>query len=527
MAELPIPNGPAQQSAPGNRLVKTRHARYARWKEDEARSRASYLATRRYLAPFLVPHRFEGSTPPVNLRRAQFGYGVRLNRSYVDGLQGHVRGADKEVEPGPLTGREWDLLSADATGTGVTWDEFFGVTVLEWMLTAPGGLVVVDTPAKSQTGEAPETKADEERLGLRPTLRFVAPSDVWDYGVNAHGLLDWVVIRETKDTRRPGDPASKDQDGCVLYELAPDGTTLVTHYDHLGALVGEPAIIGPLVDLEKRPILPIVVARYGDHPEVALWGSGLLQGLDDIIIDLYNLLTEVREAYRDTAFGLMVYGGEGHEDVQKQLEDGSRFVALGPGEHTKLERLAAESSEVEAGLRLVELALRNWSESAAQAAADAAQVSASARSGLSLLAEFQLDQRPLLVRIATALEQVETNSLYVAALLWGKPPESAEAIEVEYDRAFRQEDEASRIARLVKDFLEVLPLPGEAQRQAIIKWVESSGLVDMDEEVPGVEGLPGQRTTLGDIIRAQAGALGEARQSEAEAAGGARSPLLP
>jgi hypothetical protein len=56
---------------------------------------------------------------------------------------------------------------------------------------------------------------------------------------------------------------------------------------------------------------------------------------------------------------------------------------------------------------------------------------------------------------------------------------------VERDTAFQLEEESGRIARIVAEAAEVLPLPETIKQRITARWLESSNLLDMDEEMNG------------------------------------------
>lgn len=484
------------------------HPMYHRYVEDEARCRASYLATRRLLSPFLVPHRFEGDVnmKPTDLRRARFGYGIGLNSAYLQELFGHLRGAPATYRWGPLAGKGDDpegvseptgglakTLWEDATNDGRGWRNFFLGDVLEWMLSGLGGYVIVDIPSVEA-----RTRAEEAALGKRPYLRFVPISQVADFANDG----SWVKIKEVVDQR---DPFSGEiVDHIVLYQLV-DGRTMVTRYDGRSGQVvptskGEQsADLGELIDIQGRPILPVIPARYGAHPEIPHVGAGLLLNLADIVVDLYNRMSELSEGYRDSVFGLTVHKGPDPDNVRTALAEGSRLVALGNNPEASLERIAAEAGEVEAGLKILEVGLTAWALSAKRKAADAVTAT-TARSGVSLAAEFQLDLKPLLVSLVETVTELEQNCMFVAAQLAGVTVQDADDLGVSRSTEFRLEDESSRISRIVGDYVKSLPMPDEAKVRIGLRWMESSGLLNLDEEVQGEDGTP---ATLRDVLEAE------------------------
>lgn len=506
------------------------------WLTDEARLRASYLATRRALAPFLVPHRFEGREEPAKLKRAGYGYGIQLNRSYLNEIFGHLRTAEATYEWGPLAQGQPDPEGApaggiardlwtDATTDGVSLKELMEGDVLEWMLSSVGGFLVADAPQAAGV----LTAADEQAAGVRPFFRFVPWSAVEDFGLGPHGFR-WVKFEERVDNRTVDGTTAGIERHHVVYELTAGGATRITRFDKHGRSVDRagadaaPVELGTILSKKRRPILPLVPVKFGTHPALDVLGTGLLYGLDDIIIDLFNVLSEAREAYRDAAFGLMVHRGPDAGTVRDALAEGSRFVTIGDTSDASLERVAGDSAEVATGITLIELGVRNWSLSAKRQAAEAMGPSGGAAtqgSGVQVMAEFSLDLKPLLVRVVEALDAVETNALFIAAQLAGQTPEAADVISVRRSTEFQLEPEAERITRLVTEFVAALPLAPEAKVRIAMRWLEAADIIDLTEKVKAgereaAEGEAGEPTagqTVGDVIEEQTRELVEAEQA--------------
>jgi len=485
-----------------------RHPLYNRWEEDERRQRASFLATRRHLAPFLVPHRFEGvDKKPETLQRARYGYGVKLNATWLSDIGGHIRSAELEKDWGPVPKSALEAVQEDATGTGLSWDSFYGQTVLEWILSSPGGVIVADLPDIEA-----ETQADAKTKERRPFLTWVPMSAVLDCG-RQRGGFRWINIREEVDMRTPDGTTEKHEVHTLQYRLEGD-LAVAQRFDANGDEVGELVNFEKLVNTAGRPTLPIIEANYGEHPEVPWLGSGLLLGLDDVVIDIYNILTEVREAFRDAAFGLLAYTGDDYQTVQQMITAGSRLVHLGEGENVKLERIAADGGEVAVGLSMLENAIAAWTQGARGKVQDA-MAPTDAQSGVSRKTEFQLDLRPLLELVAGQMDEIETNTMFIVAQLLGtKAPTAAGKIKAERETTFQLENEESRIARIVKEFVETgLKLPGAAIGPLVMKWLEATNLLDLDQPV---EDAQGQTRKLGEVLAEQVQAIGAARQDDAE-----------
>lgn len=488
------------------------------WVRDELKQRASYLATRQHLTPFLVPHRFEGQLDPTKLSRARLAYGVGLNQAYLQEIFGHIRSTpahytwgklstdspdEKDITSPPKTGvaeRMW----WDATADGISWSNFFEGDVLEWLLTSPSALVLVDTnnvlSSKMTVGEA-------EAKGIRSSLKLIPFSWVEDYGRGPQGYR-WLKIAETLDRREPEMP--NDDTGFerrhIIYELLSTGVTRIRRFNDKGVQIGGD-ILQTIKNMSGQGILPLVEVKFGKHPDVTNLGTGLLMGLDDIVIDIFNLLTEIREAYRDAVFTFLAYRGSDAVGVQTQLEGGTRLVHIGEDATSTLEVVGAHGGEVEAGLGLLEHALKNWSLSAKRRAMEQ-QEATQARSGVSIKAEFQLDLVPVMVSITETLDLIETNAMFILAQIEGFTPKEANVLVVRREKDFQMEQEASRISRIIGEFLTAVPgMPSTMLKKMIMRWAESIDFLDLEEEITMGDGT---KKKLREIIDQEAADIADA-----------------
>lgn len=504
--------------------------------------RASYIASRRLLSPFLVLHRFEGNQTPDKLKRASYGYGIALNRSYLDEIAGHIRGATCKVEWGPLadgtavdpdgtpkSGMARDIHS-DATGKGVPLRAFFEGDVMEWMLSSPGGFIVVDTPPRPANVV---TGADEKAAGLRPYMKFVPWSAVEDLDTSN---LSWIKFCEKVDNRTPDGDSTKEDEHHILYKLLEDGTTEVARYNKDGASVNakgvpmEPANLGKIVDPKGNPILPVRQVKYGTHPELPYLGTGLLYGLADIVIDLFNVLSEMREAFRDAAFSMFTHKGPNGEQVREQMQQGTRLAILGEDNNAELSRVSGDGGEVATGTTLIDLGVKAWALSAKRQAAETMGENAARNSsGVALSAEFQLDLRPLLVSISTAMDALETEVLFIVAQMAGKASDVKAADKLRCTRGteFRLEDEASRIARIVKDFALSLPLSPTMKVELAMKWLEESKLLDLTKKVQVAKKVPPPAPAVDPSAKPKLGPDGNPLQTTDPAVVGNIKPAEP
>lgn len=489
------------------------------WACEEVKQRASYLADKRHLAPFLVPHRFEFHTgkSPASLERAKLAYGIGLNKAYLFEILGHVRGTLAHYTWGalggpkdeniitPPTGGQAAVLWNDCTGDGISWKNFHEGRVLEWILSSLGGFILIDS--NRPAGITGLTQAMAESLGIRARLRWIPMSWVEDFSRGDNGYT-WIKLGETIDVRRPNMPGNDSgyYRRHVLYELMDDGKTLITRYDDQGNQIGA-ATVQEIRDTHGRGILPLVEANFGEFPDIPFLGSGLLVGLDDIVIDLFNLLTEIREAYRDAAFGFLTYKGPDFAAAHQQMKDGTRLVNVGDDPNASLDRVAAEPGEVGAGLSLLDVGLKNWALSAKRRAIEVMEAQTS-RSGVSLKAEFQLDLRPLLVAICEQLDHIESNVMFVLAQVEGLSVDEADQMEVHRETEFQLEQEASRIARICGEFLQAIPaMPQSLLAKMIERWASSIDFLKLDE--PAGDGAG---KTLRDAIATESEDIASAQQ---------------
>lgn len=496
------------------------------WTRDEGKERASYIGTRQHLAPFLVPHRFEGNKEGRSLSRARLAYSIGLNSAYLSEIFGHIRNTPAHYTWGILstaqedqdttkepTGGDAVTFWRDATNNGVNWTNFFEGKVLEWMLTSPGGLILVDSNLMPEAGRI--NKAVAARSGVRPSFKFIPYSWVEDFGRDARGFW-WIKISEVADVRKPkmeGEDNVGYEQFHLIYTLTDTGTTEIARYNDKGEQQGR-AVTQNVRDINGIGILPIVPVRFGEHPDIDFMGTGALMGLDDIIIDLFNLLTETREAYRDVVFTFLTYRGGDLTSVQSQLEQGGRLVNLGDSPNSELKAVGAEGSEVASGLSLIELGIKNWAISAKRKATEfqtAAGGPSGSASGVSLKAEFQLDLIPMMISITEQLDQYETQAMFILAQLEGKSPQEAAKLKVRRETQFQMEQEASRIARIVDEFLKSIPgMPAALLEQLIMRWAESLDFLDLNQEVKMADG---STKILRDAIKEQAAEIAEADQT--------------
>lgn len=497
------------------------------------------IATRKACIPFLVPHRTEGGkdSDPFGLRRSAFGYPLQLNASFLDEVLGHLGGAAREYVFGPWVGlslaeeSQTDLpegagdnlrkLWADATLDGMSWRRFFDETVAEWFLSSPGGFVVCDN-AKPMGDLVPPVSDPDS---ARPYVTFAPFSNMLDYRYGTGGF-DQVKLLELHDMRDLNDPnlASRQADGDVrtefevLYRLVPaeEGAEIATSStassDGEVVAVAERRVLtddterqpvkdavnyGTLLDQDGQPTLPLVPVRFKRHPTIPGLGRGFFMGLDDIILDAWNVQNETRAAYRDAMMSIDAIAGAQKEDMQKIAEMLQlNYRMIGIPENASVSKMGNDATEVTVGMELKKEAVKDWA-TAVKRRAGLVEGKAS-QSGISLQSEFAIDLNPILKYTAGWLDEIESSTLWVLAQLQGLDADMDTTISVTRNKDFRLEPEGGRIIRTMQEIadagVELPDIVTERATKRIIETTEIAGKVDAELEAELDSALEDQRS---------------------------------
>jgi hypothetical protein len=508
LAGVPTVVGRDGAKTPDSKAAR-KHPQYEVYADDEKRQRATFIATLRSMVSFLIPHTYEGDDPG---RRALFGWAPGLNRRFIQQLMGHVRAQevrrswpplsapkDRQITGAPTEGSIAALLFSDATADGVSWDNFFRGRVMEWLLSSPGGFVLVDQPA----GKA-ETMAEAFEKGLRPSVRFVPFSEVWAFEFGRHGFTRVKLVESEFDadplfpgTTSTGNVVSSST--VVVYSLDPeDGHTVFARYDIEDNLLDR-ADLPRFENPQGQPILPLVPVKWGEHAAVAGVGEGLLSGLADLVIDRYNIVNEMRAGSRDMTFAVDFYRGTDYAAVVTQREAGSRMVNIGTDPNAQLGRIGADPSEVTVTIQQLQVNLEEWVKTVSEKS-DALSDSPQTRSGVAIQAEFQLAMKPILTLAARELDAIEEQVMYIVAQFQGESPAAAFAVSVETNVDFRMENEADHVAGVLEAAQRGdLRLPPELLVAAVMTFAEAAPELfgDMSDKIEG-----GRRRW--EIVEAQA-----------------------
>jgi len=538
----PAKNSGNAQSAKASIATRVHPAR-DRWVERQGLERATYVATNEAMGPYLIPHDLESNTiAPQDLRRAKLGHVPPLNYSYLSEILGHAYGAAVNVHWGPLStdGKAISVAPKDGVALEI-WkdatlqgDSFskFGNKVLEWMASSPGCWIITDSTSQPVADAADDdedrgpksTAKGQQTSSGRPYMRIVQWSSVEDLGQYSDGRLRFIKFHESVDER---DPESAVDSGMtnlhVLYRLQPDGTVTVRKLNDDGADVVPATSLGTFIDAAGRPVIPIAQAKFGEDELLPFLGSGLLQGLAFVVKDLWNQVTEMRSGARDVCFDVLAYKGASFESVKTQMAAGDRLIDLGASELSSLTRVGADGGEIGVALTIFKQTLEDWAMGAKRKASDfVTKGNGTARSGVSLQAEFQLDLKPLLVALVSAWSDAMRAVLFFAAQFANDQSglDKLGVITVNVDQEFSLEDEAARISRIVTDYDTTgLPMIPEAQRQLMLTWAKSTRVVDLNARVKDPAD-PTQKITAGDLIERQADEMA----ARADAAGKAPTP---
>ena len=468
----------------------------------------SYIGTAAAMVDEIIPYRRE-----KEIRRKLFAYGVPWNTVLVDEKAGHIAGAPTRRDWGPLGSKSdkgivgapegWPArdLYAEATMTGQSYETFWGEIVLRRMLATLGGLILVSMPTPPEGAEI-RTLEDAARAGQRPFYSYIPLSDLlnWHYGDRG---FTWIKVREESDAA--GGTPDFQLDGeqrfdhnAVWYWLADDGVTWFRRTDFEDNVIDEPRPIGRFEAPDGRAILPLVHVRLGHHNVVPWAGTGILSGLDEIVLRAFNLNAEVHETFRNgTASAPLVYRGTDASHVVEQLDSLSEFLDIGQDPNALLNRLSGDPTEIAAGLELKNDLRRDWESKARANIEKLIREEATPMSGVAIEASHATSQRPLLVAAAKALDAAEEQALYIAAQMTGANPQDAFNVRVETDTTFRLEEEASRIGRIYNDAQDLIP--PEAAARLGVQMLEAMGNFDMDEEVE----VGGEKVSLRDVFLAQ------------------------
>ena len=499
---------------------------YPQWVDDEARQRASVIATRKACIPFLVPHRTEGNTThPHTLKRSAFGYPMQLNASFLDEILGHLSTAEREYLFGPWVpptiaeesqpalpenaGEDLQKLWMDATLDGMSWRRFFDETIAEWFLSSLGGFIVADNALPD--GDLIGPVADPDMV--RPYVSFTPFSCVLDYRFRRNGFdqVRLLELHDTRDLAKPvtdgfgttsdGDPRTEFE---VLYRLVPadegaaladppageQGELVAVAERRLVVGLGEqqPAAIqavnyGTIVDRDGQPTLPLIPVRYKRHPRIPGLGQGFFMGLDDIILDAWNTHNETRAAYRDAMMSVDAIRGATKEDMQNIAEMLQlNYRMIGIPQESGVETLGNDATEVTAGRELKKDAMLDWATAVKRRAGMVE--SRATQSGVSLQSEFAIDLNPILSYTAGWLDEIESETLWILAQLQGLTVEAGETtISVTRNRDFRLEPEGSRILRVLEEALQAdLEIPDLVRRRALVRVLETTQIAGKVDE---------------------------------------------
>lgn len=171
----------------------------------------------------------------------------------------------------------WD--NVDGAGTHI--DDFMAMA---WDIAATFGHVFVYLDR--QPADAPSTAADQ----AMPYLRVYTPLDVWDWLCDDMGELTAVKFAELTP-RVNLEEAWRPQ---VRVRIVDDKEWKV--YDQKGVLIDS----GPH-QMGKLPVVVLFSTRRPLEPQV---GAAVL-GDPKLYVDLYNLVSEVRELLRNQTFGIL------------------------------------------------------------------------------------------------------------------------------------------------------------------------------------------------------------------------------
>jgi hypothetical protein len=215
----------------------------------------------------------------------------------------------KQATDAPPTPLEDWWENVDGAGTHL--DDFMAAA---WDIAGTFGHVhlYLDLPTKTPADEGSvETAADQ----VMPFLRVYTPLDAWDWMVDDLGALTAIKFAEIAP-RQSLDTAWRPE---VRVRMVDETSWRL--YDQKGALVQQGEH-----QMGRLPVVTLFAKRRPMHPQI---GASVL-GDPKLYVDLYNLVSEIRELLRNQTFGILnVPLGAGENSMT--LEDAKSMMTNSSG----------------------------------------------------------------------------------------------------------------------------------------------------------------------------------------------------
>jgi hypothetical protein len=215
----------------------------------------------------------------------------------------------KQATDAPPTPLEDWWENVDGAGTHL--DDFMAAA---WDIAGTFGHVhlYLDLPTKTPVDEGSvETAADQ----VMPFLRVYTPLDAWDWMVDDLGALTAIKFAEIAP-RQSLDTAWRPE---VRVRMVDETSWRL--YDQKGALVQQGEH-----QMGRLPVVTLFAKRRPMHPQI---GASVL-GDPKLYVDLYNLVSEIRELLRNQTFGILnVPLGAGENSMT--LEDAKSMMTNSSG----------------------------------------------------------------------------------------------------------------------------------------------------------------------------------------------------
>jgi hypothetical protein len=274
------------------------HPLYKQHAEEWAEYRLCYEGGRPYVDRYIFRHQKE----PQSFFADRLARTVHVNhtRAVVDTYAAHLF---RESIPRTAEPRATNILQPfwediDLLGNGA--DEFYESAA---QLVQRGGRVAIVVDRTNGAGEV-RTRADEMAQGVRPYAYLVDTENIIDWDVDSRGILQWVKIRETQDTRRTW---NEDHPGITYqYRIWTRDEWILVVEEESGE--GEDKVVKEVViDRGVHPCgeVPVVIVFWGRRENGELVAPSAIRDIAPMNRRLTNLQSLIDEQIAAHVFNIM------------------------------------------------------------------------------------------------------------------------------------------------------------------------------------------------------------------------------
>lgn len=311
----------------------------------------------------------------------------------------------KQPIPRVVQNDELSSFWADITNTGVSADEFYQSAFQEAQLY---GFLPVVVDRFDPAGAVITTKAQERTAGRRPYVYPVLPQDLIDWRVDRRGELEWVTIREQRDSERAFNQPYQASEEVVRTWTRQGWGLYRVHTQEAEGEAKETDEVRFTYELLEEGVheldrVPMVVLYLGKRRGRQPVGESLIKDLAPMARRLTNLVSLIDEEIYQHVFNLMSVGEQTFQQLEKIDFSVAGVIPVYAGE-AEPKYLATDVSQVQAiraEITATEQAIRFLSGLGRQN-----EASQSASSGIAL-AYQNVDKKALMNQMAQAMSDFE------------------------------------------------------------------------------------------------------------------------